>query len=396
MRVERAHVEPGSPQALTLILAAGLPVMGSVLLSPAVPRMLSVFTPQGVAPYVVMMALVAPAGCIGLLSPIIGPVVDRVGRRKTLVVALASYGFLGMAPLLLTNILAIVIVRFALGVTEAAILTANLTLLGDYFHGAERIKWLAIQSSALPIFGSLFFVFGGVLSGISWRGAFGAYGGSFVILWLAKRVLFEVPPTESAGTPDRHPEPGARPASFVLICGITVVSLTLFFIVPIQFALLLSADTAVPTTRLGLAMAVTALGNAAGAYSFRYMSRVSTYALLGVAFVVGAAGLMGASASASMIAMTAGGFLNQVGCGVVVPALASATLTVLPAASRGAGSGRWWSCFYIGNFLSPMAVVYVIQCAGGVRRGFAWLSLVNLSFGAVMILLYVCSRTRRA
>jgi hypothetical protein len=94
------------------------------------------------------------------------------------------------------------------------------------------------------------------------------------------------------------------------------------------------------------------------------------------------------------MAMTAGGFLNQLGCGLTVPALASATLRVLAPAGRGTGSGRWWSCFYIGNFLSPMAVVYTIQTAGSVRHGFVWLSTINLVFGLAVIALYLVSRVR--
>ena len=166
---------------MTLILAAGLPVMGSVLMSPASPKMLATFQGMGVGLYLVMAAIAAPAACLGLVSPFLGPIVDRFGRRRSLVGALALYGLFGVAPMVLRDIYAIIAMRFLLGMMEAVILTANLTLLGDYFDGERRTKWIAVQSSMLPLFGSVLLIVGEALSGVSCQLPFSAYAFSFVV-----------------------------------------------------------------------------------------------------------------------------------------------------------------------------------------------------------------------
>ena len=57
-----------------------------------------------------------------------------------------GYGFLGMAPLVLTSLPAIVVTRVGVGITEAAIMTCATTLIVDYFEGEARNRWLGFQT----------------------------------------------------------------------------------------------------------------------------------------------------------------------------------------------------------------------------------------------------------
>src|ERR1700733_8996639 len=132
----------GTWQGILLLLPITMAVMGVVILSPVLPRMQEHFRTVPGAEFLVPIALTIPALCIALLSPVAGAVVDLLGRRRTLIGALFLYAVIGMLPLVLDDLTTIIVSRVFLGAMEAAIVTASTTLIGDYFHGAEREKWL--------------------------------------------------------------------------------------------------------------------------------------------------------------------------------------------------------------------------------------------------------------
>ena len=77
-------------------------------------------------------------------------------------------------------------------------MTAASTLLGDYFEGPIRARWIAIQSATLAIAATILYLIGGMLTAIDWRAPFLLYGLGFPLALLAMRLLWE---------PKRGPEP---------------------------------------------------------------------------------------------------------------------------------------------------------------------------------------------
>ena len=60
---------------------------------------------------------------------------DRLGRKRLLIVATVLYAVFGTAPLWLDSLGAIMASRALVGITEAAIMTCCTTLIGDYYTG---------------------------------------------------------------------------------------------------------------------------------------------------------------------------------------------------------------------------------------------------------------------
>lgn len=56
------------------------------------------------------------------------------------------YAVLGTAPLYLDSLGAIVASRVGVGLCEAAIMTCCTTLIGDYWSGARRSRYLGLQT----------------------------------------------------------------------------------------------------------------------------------------------------------------------------------------------------------------------------------------------------------
>eukprot|EP00456_Euglypha_rotunda_P038361 TRINITY_DN2948_c0_g2_i1.p1 TRINITY_DN2948_c0_g2~~TRINITY_DN2948_c0_g2_i1.p1 ORF type:complete len:119 (-),score=24.41 TRINITY_DN2948_c0_g2_i1:21-377(-) len=118
------------------------------------------------------MILTIPALCVAIFSPFGGMLGDLFGRRRLLLASFLAYALVGVAPLFLTSLPAILISRVGVGVAEALIMVLSTTLIGDYYKGAARDKWLAGQTAFASLSALLFFNLGGQLGGFGWRAPF--------------------------------------------------------------------------------------------------------------------------------------------------------------------------------------------------------------------------------
>ncbi|MFX5907278.1 MFS transporter, partial [Acinetobacter baumannii] len=86
--------------------------------------------------------------------------------------AFLLYGVVGMAPLVLSDLWAILASRVAVGVAEALIYVLSTTMITEHFSGPARDRWLAGQTAFASISALIFFNVGGVLGGFGWRTPF--------------------------------------------------------------------------------------------------------------------------------------------------------------------------------------------------------------------------------
>ena len=86
--------------------------MGIVLLVPIVPQMYANFSAVPNADYLIQGGvLTMPALCIALFSAFAGWLADAVGRRRLLIGAVLLYSVVGIAPIFLDNLYAIIVSR---------------------------------------------------------------------------------------------------------------------------------------------------------------------------------------------------------------------------------------------------------------------------------------------
>jgi len=75
-----------------------------------------------------------------------------------------------------------------------------------------------------------------------------------------------------------------------------------------------------------------------------------------------------------------GSFVNQIGCGVVLPTMLVWATRGLAYSIRGRGTGMWQAAFAIGQFLSGMLVTLLSQQEGGLLQ-----TLGTMGRGALLI-----------
>ncbi|MEV4947150.1 MFS transporter [Streptomyces sp. NPDC053755] len=392
----RAHDTPAAPAgrlpALVLMAGSCLPVLGAVLLAPVLPRMQDHFAAVPGSAALVPVVLTVPALALALLAPFAGVIVDRLGRKRLLVVATLLYAVFGTAPLFLDSLHAILVSRILVGITEAAIMTACTTLIGDYYSGELRDRYVALQTMCASASATAFFVLGGVLGAADWRAPFWLYAVGLLIAPVMARVLPAPVPTVAVGDTDpvdtraaqtaRRPFPVRRMAG---ICLLTVFGAVVFYTVPVEMAYLLDEQGVVSTGAIGAVTAVASAATVLGSVVFTRLSPRRRHRLP-VLFAVCAAGFLLMGIADSLPLLIAGAVVNCVGTGLLLPSLVTRAMSRLEFADRGRGMGLWTAAFFLGEFLCPLVLLGTKGPAGSLAAAVAVLGAGTAAVAALLLL----------
>ncbi|MGI5459129.1 MFS transporter [Streptomyces sp. CA-249302] len=358
---------PAHRLRVTLLMAGScLPILGAVLIAPVLPKMQDHFESVPGAKALVPLALTVPALALALLAPFAGVIVDRLGRKRLLIVATLLYAVFGTAPLWLESLGVIIASRALVGVTEAAIMTCCTTLIGDYYSGQRRVKYLALQTMCASASATVFFVLGGAAGSAGWRVPFWVYAVSLV---LAPLMVSALPSPATTGAPaspsqTRRPFPVRQLAG---ICALTFFGAMVFYTVPVEMAYLLDDLGVENSGVIGLSTAVASAATVGGAITFARLKR-SPDPMLPAVFAVCAVGfgLMFLAGSAPLLVV--GAVVNCVGTGMLLPALLTSAMSRLAFEDRGRGTGLWMAAFFGGEFVCPL-ILLALESAVGTLAG---------------------------
>ncbi len=347
----------GPFQALLLLIGSCLPILGTVLLAPVLPRMQAHFSEVPGVAFMAPIALTIPALMIALLAPFAGTMVDRLGRKPLLVWSLLVYAICGLLPLWLESLEAIIASRAGLGLAEAGIMTCCTTLIGDYFQGKHREKVLALQMVATSLSAAIFIAIGGILGQDDWRVPFVVYGVGLLILPFMATYIWEPSAQEPAAalkTTESFPW-GALIPLYIL----TVFAGVSLFIVPVQAGFLLNLLHVDSPQQVGITMGSNQLGFLVGALSFRLLVSVKRQNLMLIAFGVAGAGGWLMSQAVSHPVMVVAVFINGLGIGLMLPTLITWVMSYVSFALRGRATGGFTSALFAGEFISPLVVIAI-------------------------------------
>src|SRR6478672_11874164 len=181
----------GLAQLILLLTGSCMSVLGAVLIAPVLPQMAEAFAGTPGVEVLVPIVLTVPALLIGLAAPFAGIIVDRVDRKRLLLIAMIAYAIFGTAPLYLNSLGAIVGSRVLVGICEAAIMTCCTTLIGDYWTGPKRSKYLGLQTLVAALAATVFLALGGVLGANGWRTPFWMYVIALILVIPMAKLLWQ-------------------------------------------------------------------------------------------------------------------------------------------------------------------------------------------------------------
>lgn len=375
-----SHHKPGFMTGFSLLLPITLSTMAIVLLAPILPQLLQEFRDVPGYEYWVPMILTIPALCVAFLSPIAGMLGDYFGRRKLLLAAFLLYALVGVAPVFLDSLPAILISRIGVGISEALIMVLSTTMIGDYFKGASRDKWLAAQTAFASLSALLFFNLGGQLGAFGWRTPFWVYSSAVMMFVLVLAFTWEPKGDAEMDEEADHAPHNSSWAAFpwgklLTIMAITVYGSVFFYTVQIQASTGLVQLGLSDPARIGFLTSVASIGVPLGTFVYSRIGRWPVRRLLLIEFSILAIGFFVMGRSHEPVQFLIGCFINQVGAGMLLPTLLVWVMSLLSFEIRGRGAGLWQSAFAFGQFLSPVIVTLLAQWAGGLLAAFGLLAV---------------------
>ena len=341
---------------IVLLLVSTLTVMAGATIAPSLPQMAEVFKDLPSATFLSKLILTLPALAIALCAPLAGWLVDKLGRLKVLIPSLVLYALAGSVGFFVQDLYVILVGRLFLGIGVAGIMTTAITLIGDYFEGDQRAKFIGIQAAFMSLGGAIFVSAGGFLADIDWSYPFLIYLFSLPVLIGVYLYLFE-PKAMGDQTIAATSNDSNDWKSVVPVLGIALFSMIAFYMIPVQLPFLLQEMGITKNSLAGMAIAISTLASTITGLAYgKIRQRTSIEIIFLILFTLMAVGYFIISASTLfshiMIAMVITGF----GLGMLMPNLNTWLLELAGVANRGKYTGWLSSALFLGQFTSPLII----------------------------------------
>ncbi len=341
----------------SLLLGSTLTVMAGAIISPALPEISRAFSHLPDAELLSKLVLTLPALFIALLAPVAGYLLDWSGRRHVLFISLVLYAVSGTTGVYLSNIYLILAGRAFLGMSVGALMTAIITLIGDYYEGNLRSTIMGYQAAFASAGGLLFISAGGVLADIHWRYPFLIYAISLIILVMALASVNEPARVKPAG---KIALPGKElfrkiPSRVFWVYVIAFFSFAVFYMIPVQMPFMLSSLEGVTNTRTGIAIASMNITAVTMAFNYaRIRRRLDFPYIMSLVYLMVALGYTLIGVSESYGLMVLGILVCGLGFGMQMANVNLWLVNLAPPEIRGTLVGYLNTFIFLGMFFSPV------------------------------------------
>jgi MFS family permease len=384
-----------------LLIASSLTIMLAAALSPSLPSLRDHFASVPDAEFQAKLMLTIPGLFIAIAAPFAGFIADFFGRKRLLIWSLALYVLAGSAGIWIDELTHLLVSRAILGVATAGLMTAATALIGDYFQGPQRERFIGLQTSAMGICGVVSLAAGGLLAEWSWRGPYLIFLTPLALIPLvflhvgepsAERRAAASAPTGAA------PKPGLQILLFAaFLYLVTMLLYATFFLLPTHGAFYLREMgfpgpilAAVPVALANLTQAPTA----ANYRRFRSWG-LSHQTVFALAFTIMGAGFVLMALTDDYIIFNLAAAIAGIGLGFGMPNCAVWLMTGTPPAFRGRVVGGLTMSIFIGQFLSAIAGQGLINLGGGLAGMYLLAGCVVVAAGLGFAIHALTARMRQ-
>ena len=323
-----------------------------------------------------------------IVRPLVGRMVDRLGRRRLMLAGVTMFAALIAAHLLVTDLWMLVVVRLFLGMAESLFFVAGFAALADLAPPGRTGEALSFASVALYLGIAIGPGVGQLL--LDWRGFTAAWIGGTLLAVLAVAMVLIVPETGEPAPEDAPParlihraaiRPGlalftgvAGTAGFLALIGLhaTEIGFPGWSVVPLIYGGI------VVTCRIVFA---------------RVPDRLPPLKLATGSLALCTAGLLILGAVRNPAGMLAGTVVLALGVAFLTPAIFAAVFSSVPAHERGSAAGTTTIFIDLGFGGGPF-LLGLIAARGGIPIAFVVAAAVTAAGGA--LLLPAISRQRQA
>ena len=375
------HVKP--PVTALAVLLAGSPLMAMMFaaLGPTLPLLAKHFG----GPFAAQMIMTVPAIGVVIGGLVAGVMVDRFGPRPILLAGLAAYGLAGSSGLYVDNLTILLAARLILGLAVAHVSTAIGVIVGAWFTGLSRARFLGFQAGTAGVCALIFLVLSGVLAErIGWRAPFGIYLLAFPVLLTAALGL------RSAPLPKRRIEAAGSVGDLLGLWRIYLLAMCLFagyFMTSIQLSFLLAEDHVDSPIQRALVIAGGVLaGGLMGAAYGPLLARLGARVM--PCLVIGLLGtglfIIGISSTVPLIAV--GAAISGGAGGMIAPHIETLILGRAPVEIRARAISFMFTVLYVADFLNPL-IVTPLRAVTGIHGAFIVIGGVLLASALAVLLM---------
>lgn len=344
----------------TVILPLGVP-----MLSPVLPAIRDHFGIGDPGASLIMVVYYLPAV---LLSPFIGVLIDRAGRRRVMGVALVVWSAAGIAVASGPRFEILLLMRLVQGSAAAGVLIVTVTLIGDLFEGVQRNAVIGMNAATLFVGAAIAPLLGGVLVEYGWNVPFGVYVVGFPIAVFALYAIAEPvrsPPNTGIayirGAVDALP---TGPA-IGLYGSAILVELATFGAILTAVPFILVGDDGTAPVLIGAVITVNLLVSAVvSANNGRFASWLHEWQLIGVGFTAIGVGLLltwfahGPLQFGIAVAVFGGGY------GLIFPSVDASINALAPSSYRAGALSLRNSASFLGRGTGPLLFALVASSVG--------------------------------
>ena len=356
-------------------------VLGVSSITPAFPQIAEAL---GLTPHQVgfLVAVFTLPGAT--LTPILGVLGDRYGRKRVIVPSLVLFAVAGTACGFARDFHLLLWLRLLQGVGAAAIGALKITIVGDLYSGWRRATAMGYNASVLSIGTALYPAVGGMLAMLGWYYPFFlpilAIPVALMVLWR----LQNPEPTSDQRLSDylrntilaiRNPQ-----ALGLFLAGMmTFIILYGAYLTYLPFLMRWSFDSS-PLV-IGLLFSATSVATAATSFRLGRLSRrFSSRKLIYAGFALYALTMLALPLAPNVALLLVPAMLFGVANGISIPSILTMLTELAPAEYRGAFMSVNASVIRMGQTLGPIVAGAMMQMRGltGAYFGSALLALATL------------------
>ncbi|CAN5637204.1 MFS transporter [soil metagenome] len=367
-------------------------VLGVTSVTPAFPRIIEAFDiSRGQVGLLITMFTLPGI----VLTPVLGVMSDRYGRKKILVPALLLFGLAGGLCFLSTSFGMLLTLRFFQGMGAAALGTLNVTVIGDIYWGRERSAALGYNSSVLSTGTATYPGIGGLLATFGW---FYPFLLPLLAIPIAFVVLFSLhnPEPENDQTLKDFFKgvfdniwPRLQNVKILGLLGASLITFIILFGAQLAyFPILMSERFGAPPVVIGTILSGASLTTALTSSQLgRLTGRFTEKTLLKIAFVLYALALAVASFIPSLWLLLIPAVILGVANGINIPNIFSLLNEVAPADNRGAFLSINGMILRLGQTIGPLFMAAIAVPLGLTGAYLAAAAVALAAFVMVLLIL---------
>ncbi len=305
------------------------------------------------------MVLTLPSLFVAMSAPLAGILADRYGRKKLLVASITLYGVAGASGLIADSLPMLLAGRAILGIAIGGIITLNTALIGDYFTGAEREKYLGLQQAFVQLGGVVFVMSGGLLAEVHWRMPFVIYGAALILIPAVVVFLTEPQRAQRRQSRQTITALAKAPANWPVVAAVCLLAFMInvsFYTVPSQLQFHMKGLGIYDASAFGMVLAAFNLAGGIAALCFGRLKRrldTAVIFLAGLSLMAAGFGLLSVASHFPGLVLAN-----------VIPNVFSSAISHSPASLRGRIAGMIATSIFIGQFISPFLSQYWVSMVG--------------------------------